>query len=94
MHKQYKLQQQTGNHAKRTDRLRMQPPRNIQVKEWHKKANNKIGTMNWLMVCHHYGCDIKVECANHAVKYYRNRLELLCNDKLDYWGISIDYLQP
>ena len=28
------------------DRLRMQPPRNIQVNEWHKKANDKIGTMN------------------------------------------------
>ena len=32
-----------------------------------------------------YGRDItKVECANHAVKCYRNRLEVLCNDKPDY----------
>ena len=32
-----------------------------------------------------YGRDItKVECANHAVKCYRNRLEALCNDKPDY----------
>ena len=34
-----------------------------------------------------YGRDItKVECANHAVKCYRNRLEALCNDKPDYRG--------
>ena len=34
-----------------------------------------------------YGCDItKVECANHAVKCYRNRSETLCNDKPDYRG--------
>jgi len=34
-----------------------------------------------------YGCDItKVEYANHTVKYYRNRLESLCNDKPDYRG--------
>ena len=32
-----------------------------------------------------YGRDItKVECANHAVKCYRNRLKVLCNDKPDY----------
>ena len=34
-----------------------------------------------------YGRKItKVECANHAVKCYRNRLEALCNDKPDYCG--------
>ena len=34
-----------------------------------------------------YGRDItKVECANHAVKYYRNRLEALCIDKPQYRG--------
>ena len=34
-----------------------------------------------------YGRDItKVECANHAVKCYRNRLEALCNEKSDYRG--------
>ena len=34
-----------------------------------------------------YGKDItKVECANHAVKCYRNRLEALCNNKPDYRG--------
>ena len=34
-----------------------------------------------------YGRDItKVECANHAVKCYRNRLEALCNDKPQYRG--------
>ena len=32
-----------------------------------------------------YDCEIAtVECANHAVKCYRNRLEVLCNDKLLY----------
>ena len=34
-----------------------------------------------------YGHDItKVECANHAVKCYQNRLEALCNDKPLYRG--------
>lgn len=34
-----------------------------------------------------YGRDItKVECANHAIKCYRNRLEALCNDKVNYRG--------
>ena len=34
-----------------------------------------------------YGWDItKVECANHTIKCYRNRLEALCNDKLGYCG--------
>ena len=34
-----------------------------------------------------YGRDItKVECANHAVKCYKNRLEALCNNKPDYRG--------
>ena len=34
-----------------------------------------------------YGRDItKVECANHAVKCYRNRLEALCIDKPQYHG--------
>ena len=34
-----------------------------------------------------YGRKItKAECANHAVKCYRNRLEALCNDKPDYRG--------
>ena len=34
-----------------------------------------------------YGRKItKVECANHAVKCYRNRLEALCNNKPDYRG--------
>ena len=34
-----------------------------------------------------YGKDItKVECANHAVKCYRNRLEALCNNKPHYCG--------
>ena len=34
-----------------------------------------------------YGRDItKVECANHAVKCYRNRLEALCIDKPQYRG--------
>ena len=34
-----------------------------------------------------YGRDItKVECANHAIKCYRNRLEALCNDKPGYRG--------
>ena len=34
-----------------------------------------------------YGRKItKVECANHVVKCYRNRLEALCNDKPDYRG--------
>ena len=34
-----------------------------------------------------YGRDItKVECASHAVKCYRNRLEALCNEKSDYHG--------
>ena len=34
-----------------------------------------------------YGRDItKVECANHAVKCYRNRLEALCYEKSDYRG--------
>ena len=34
-----------------------------------------------------YGRDItKVECANHAVKCYRNRLEALCIDKPQYCG--------
>ena len=37
--------------------------------------------------CLNYGKDvIKVECANHAVKCYRNRLEGLCNDKPQYRG--------
>ena len=26
----------------------------------------------------------KIECANHAIKCYRNRLEALCNDKVNY----------
>ena len=40
-------------------------------------------TTAWSLVYHHnYGRKItKVECANHAVKCYRNRLEALCNDK-------------
>ena len=34
-----------------------------------------------------YGRKItKVECANHAVKCYRNRLKALCNDKPEYRG--------
>ena len=34
-----------------------------------------------------YGRNItKVECANHAVKCYRNRLEALCNEKSDHHG--------
>ena len=34
-----------------------------------------------------YGRDItKVECANHAVKCYRNRLEALCKEKPHYQG--------
>ena len=37
--------------------------------------------------CTTYGRDVvKVECANHAVKCYRNRLEGLCNDKPQYRG--------
>ena len=32
-----------------------------------------------------YGCEItKVECTNHVVKCYWNRLEALCNDKQLY----------
>ena len=35
-----------------------------------------------------YGRDItKVECANHAVKCFQNRLEAFCNDKPQYRGI-------
>ena len=44
-----------------------------------------------------YGREIaKVECANHAVKCYRNRLEALCNDKPLYrvtHGLSKDMMK-
>ena len=30
----------------------------------------------------------KVECANHAVKYYRNHLEALCKEDPHYRGLS------
>jgi len=34
-----------------------------------------------------YGRNItKVECTNHAIKYYRNRLEALCKEKPHYRG--------
>ena len=44
-----------------------------------------------------YGREIaKVECANHAVICYRNRLEALCNDKPLYrctHGLSKDMMK-
>jgi len=40
------------------DRLRMQPPQNIQLNKWHKKANDKIGTMSsrTMTDCKFYSC--------------------------------------
>ena len=34
-----------------------------------------------------YGCFVqKIECANHAIKCYRNRLEALCKEHTEYRG--------